>query len=224
MKANNKVFIATLVLCAFSLAAMLCLFPLLPSIVPINWNFAGQIVAWGSKWASLATGAMPLLICLALRFLPSIDPRRRNYRHFSKAYSIFSALIPLVLLLFTWVFFFAGLGIHLPVTKLIFIFMGILFLVMGNYMPQLRSSYFIGFRTPWALDNEYVWRKTHRFGGAVFVLAGTAFILSSFLPTWFGIVPLVIILAGSILTYIYSFIIYRRHAAQHSKEDNHADN
>ncbi len=41
----------------------------------------------------------------------------------------------------------------------------ILFAILGNYLTALPPNYFIGFRTPWTLENADTWRATHRLGG-----------------------------------------------------------
>ena len=56
---------------------------------------------------------------------------------------------------------------------------GVLFLFIGNMMGKLKSNYFIGCRTPWALADPDVWNKTQRMGGYVFFITGLAAVLLS---------------------------------------------
>lgn len=44
-------------------------------------------------------------------------------------------------------------------------------------MPKLRMNSFIGLRTTWSLKNEVTWKKSQRFGGITFILAGFLIIL-----------------------------------------------
>ena len=41
----------------------------------------------------------------------------------------------------------------------------VFFVVMGNYLGNLRPNFFVGIRTPWTLENPETWRATHRLGG-----------------------------------------------------------
>ncbi|MBK8268617.1 MAG: SdpI family protein [Planctomycetes bacterium] len=52
------------------------------------------------------------------------------------------------------------------------IILGIMFMVLGNWMGKLRRNLYIGIRTPWTIANDIVWEKTHRLGGRLFVAAG----------------------------------------------------
>lgn len=208
---KKRLFYSTVILCALSFAGMLALYPRLPDTVPVNWNLSGQIDSYGHKSTTLFLGAIPILISLGMYFLPQIDPRRRNYEKFSKAYSIFSFAIPVILACIFWALYLAGLGIKVPVLFFIEVFIGILFVILGNFMPQLRSSFFVGIRTPWALENETVWQKTHRLGGAVFFISGVVMIIGAFLPrTPVFIVSLALLFAGMVCTYIYSYAVYKR--------------
>lgn len=88
--------------------------------------------------------------------------------------------------------------------------LGFLFAVMGNLMPKIRQNYFIGIKTPWALEDEDNWRRTHRMAGRLWFAAGLLMMLLSVLPKE--------ILTGSILglasamalvPYIYSYSLFR---------------
>jgi uncharacterized membrane protein len=47
----------------------------------------------------------------------------------------------------------------------IVLLIGVLYLVFGNYFKTIKANYFIGIRTPWTLENETVWKETHKLGG-----------------------------------------------------------
>ena len=63
--------------------------------------------------------------------------------------------------------------------RLPFIFIGILFIVLGNIMPKTRRNGFIGFRTSWSMYNDETWRMTHRFGGYALVAAGILTVIAA---------------------------------------------
>ena len=61
--------------------------------------------------------------------------------------------------------------------------MGLLFLVVGNYMPKFRQNSFMGIRVPWTLHSEANWAATHRFGGKVWAAGGLACMACALLPS-----------------------------------------
>ena len=55
--------------------------------------------------------------------------------------------------------------------------LGIVFIVLGNYMPLFRQNFFAGIKTPWALADEEIWNRTHRIGGRCWFACGFGFLL-----------------------------------------------
>ena len=89
---------------------------------------------------------------------------------------------------------------------------GILFLFIGNELPKVKSNFFMGIRTPWALCSEENWRRTHRLGGKCFFTAGIILILAAFLPSQklvFGIM-FVLIMVASLVPTLMSYLWYRK--------------
>ena len=58
--------------------------------------------------------------------------------------------------------------------------LGLLFCVLGNFMPKFRHNYFCGIKSPWALADEENWRRTHRFAGPLWFWGGLGVAVLSF--------------------------------------------
>lgn len=93
----------------------------------------------------------------------------------------------------------------------VIIFVGLIFVVSGNYFPKNHVNQYIGLKFPWLLNDEESWDKTHKLAGYTWILAGIIFILQLFVrPLKVVSIPLVIILVG-ILPLIYSLmLVYRK--------------
>lgn len=207
MKKNNWLLILGLL----SFGITLLVYPNLPSQVPLHWNTAGEVDSYGTKMVSLLMGALPVGLYFMMVYLPRIDPKRENYAKHQGAYWMMQSAIILLFIALHWVTIAIAMGYDLNVSRLVTIGIGVLFMIIGNYMTQLRHNYFVGIKTPWTLANEEVWRKTHRVGGVVFVLTGILMGISTFLPK---------VLRGPLLVFIifalvgglfgYSYLIYRK--------------
>jgi hypothetical protein len=91
---------------------------------------------------------------------------------------------------------------------------GVMFVVIGNYMPKVKQNSTLGVKIYWTLSNEENWNKTHRFAGKIWVLGGFVVMLTALLPTkWLlgMILPLILLVAFAPMA--YSYCIYRRHKA-----------
>ncbi|MED3852455.1 SdpI family protein [Priestia megaterium] len=195
-----------------TLVAWLIALPHLPATMPIHWGANGEADGFATKInAMILTVGIMVLIYFIIAFVPRIDPRKENYKYFSKTYNI---VLNAVLLLFFFVnmsTILQGLGYNVPMSYIAPIMAGLVFIIIGNYLQRVRSNYFMGIRTPWTLSNETVWKKTHRLSGKLFFIGGLLILISAFLPDGYKSV----IMWGSIvlcvaIPYLYSYLAYKK--------------
>ncbi|PFR92299.1 SdpI family protein [Priestia megaterium] len=195
-----------------TLLAWLIALPHLPATMPIHWGANGEADGFATKInAMILTVGIMVLIYFIIAFVPRIDPRKENYKYFSKTYNI---VLNAVLLLFFFVnmsTILQGLGYNVPMSYIAPIMAGLVFIIIGNYLQRVRSNYFMGIRTPWTLSNETVWKKTHRLSGKIFFIGGLLILISAFLPDGYKSV----IMWGSIvlcvaIPYLYSYLAYKK--------------
>jgi len=182
----------------------------LPERVAVHWNYAGQVDGYGSGqmqaiiFSLLITG-MYLLFLL----IPYLDPKKERYEQFSKIYHIFKNIILALMVVIYFIIGLNGLGYDLPVGIIIPGLVGLLFIVLGNYLGKIKMNWFMGIRTPWTLSSEEVWNKTHRFGGKMFIIAGLLMIAQIFLPLIWRLPVFIIMIAMLVFgTMGYSYILY----------------
>lgn len=186
-----------------------------PDRVVTHWNFAGTPDAWGSKTTNV--WAMPGLLTgmyLLFTVLPLVDPRKDRYPEFIGVYRIFKNIIMLVLLAVILASGAYNLGYNIKIQYVIPTIIGLLMIVLGNYMSKIKPNWFMGIRTPWTMSSENVWNKTHRVGGYAFILFGLLIILSSFLPKVLGLIAFILgIMIVTVGTFGYSYWVYRQEIA-----------
>ena len=215
---KNKLFWAMLALCAANFAAQLCVFPALPETVPTHWGMSGQADGWGAKWQVLILALLPFGIVLLMQAARKIDPKHESFARFEKAWNVFTLLMTLFMIGMTWTSALDSFGLmpggESMVSVLILGGCGVMFIVFGNFMPQIKQNYTFGCRTPWALNDEHNWNRTQRMGGITFVVMGAAMLLSSVFGKAMGdVVSMAVMLAavfgGTIWIYVYSYLVYK---------------
>jgi uncharacterized membrane protein len=148
-------------------------YPRLPALVATHFDLHGDPNGWSSRLvACVLVPALGLALAVMFTVLPRIDPRGANYAKFGPTYwTIANAL--LFLLAGIHVFSLGkALGWAIDMAHVASLGVGGLFVLLGNLMTRIRPNWFVGIRTPWTLSSDTVWRKTHRFGGIAFVIAG----------------------------------------------------
>jgi uncharacterized membrane protein len=200
-----------IILMTVSVIGIVLVLPTLPDQIPIHWNVDGEVDNYGSKSSLIYLSLLPFALYLLLTVIPMIDPRKANYEKHDKAYRVTRIGIIMMMMIISWITVLYTLEIISAVDKWIVFLVGVLFLVIGNYMRQIRSNYFFGIKNPWTLSNEIVWKKTHRLGGIAFIFTGLSMMIGSFLS---GRVAMVLMFIGIafilFVSTIYSYLVYRK--------------
>ena len=174
----------------------------LSSLVTLLPGLAGWRLAWEAA-AMLAAHWLVLLI--------TFSDRRNRENQSRKAVRLIFWIMPAVSLLTGGVTALLQRGVQSASTLSTAMSMGfgLLFIVLGNYMPKFRQNSFMGIRVKWTLESEANWNATHRMGGKVWVEGGFACLAGAMLPVKamgavFPVVLVTVALAPIVYSYYYS--------------------
>jgi immunity protein, SdpI family len=184
----------------------------LPARVPTHWNLQGQIDGWGAKIPGILIMSLTALgLTALLRILPWFDPKLRLT---GGEESLMPTVLPIVriacLVLLDAIFFVqiaTSLGRDVAGGRVLMNCVLVFFVVMGNYLGNLRPNYFVGIRTPWTLENPTTWRATHRLAGRLMFFGALILLLVQFFlsETSFGMIFGGLILALAAWGFVYSW-------------------
>jgi uncharacterized membrane protein len=207
---------AFVVIWALPLVYLIGVYPSLGPTLPIHFDMAGKPNGYGSREAFvgvvLTISGIGLGTALLVRFLPRIDPK--NKARYSQAIFIrISYALVLFLSLLSAVIIYASVNGHFTLPqKFLYPLLGLFFAYLGNMFNNVKPNYFVGIRTPWTLENEVVWRKTHQLAARIWLPGGILLaILGWVLPqTAAHIVFITAILVMAIVPVAYSYILFRQ--------------
>ena len=177
MKFNLKKELPLLLLSFLPAALLMFVWNELPTRVPLHWGINGEVNRFGSKWELLFVVLIPIFLYALLLLTPLIDPKKRIQNMGNKFYTI--RLITGLFL--TVIFCFIIYSVKeqsLGNPNYLFILIGAFFVLLGNYFKTIKPNYFVGIRTPWTLENETIWKSTHKLAGKFWVAGGLAIIVS----------------------------------------------
>jgi uncharacterized membrane protein len=182
-----------------------------PDTIATQFDAGGNPIGYSSKaFALLLVPAVNLIIYPILLVLPRIDPRKRNYEMFNDKYRIIRVVLHTFYTLVFGLLCAYALGYKFDMGMIIIYAVLLLFLILGNYLGNIRSNYFIGIRTPWTLSNEEVWRKTHRFTAKLWVAVSLiAMIIYPVVPKHAATV-VVFMMVMALVPVIYSYVIWKK--------------
>lgn len=184
----------------------------IPDTIATHFNIKGEADDFGSKnmliyFLLLLLGSTFLLF----KIIPFIDPKKKIALMGDSYHKIQFWVMALMSAICIFYIYKTVTGGNLN-NNLLFALIGLFLMALGNYMPTIKPNYFVGVRTPWTLENETIWRKTHRLGGKIFMIGGLLITLSTLLLD--GETALVAMLAVSMLmSFIligYSYLEFRK--------------
>ncbi len=186
--------------------------PRLPARVAIHWNAADHANGWGSPLvAAFVPPLLALVVWTALLLLPMVDPRRHRYAKFAPTYRALRLVVVAMLAVIDGLTLIHGLGGHVDIPVDTALLLGASFIVIGNLLPRVQPTWFVGIRTPWTLSDDAVWRQTHRVAGRLFMAAALLPLagLAAPPPVLVGLVVAAAVLP-SVAAALYSYVVFSR--------------
>jgi uncharacterized membrane protein len=184
----------------------------LPAQIPTHFDASGNANGYTGKQSIwLLCLGLPVGTYLLLTFLPRLDPKQRLEAGNTNYQKLILALVALMSGLSMYSLY-AALHPGNQTGKGLAVIMGVFFACMGNYLTTVQPNYFVGFKTPWALEFPRIWARVHRVGGWLFFATGLLSAAVALL--WSGEVATGILIVGVlgsvVVVYGYSYWLYRK--------------
>lgn len=208
MKENKKTYMIGALICLIPVMIGLIMLPKLPDQVITHWNAAGEPDGYSSKFVGVVL--LPGILFLGSLLVPVIlkmDPKYDNMSR--KSRELIYWLLPMISVFTSGSTLAHALGKQINVARYACLFMGIMFVVIGNYLPKMTQSYTVGIKIPWTLADEDNWNKTHRMAGWLWTIGGAVILVSSFSGLNFYVFTATV-LVMILVPCVYSYLYYRK--------------
>lgn len=214
MKEYKKTMIITSIVILLPILVGLLLWEQLPEEIATHFDFEGTPNGWTSRGFTVFGIPLFLLACQWICVTVTLqDPKRKNMSE--KLLRMVFWIIPIASLIVVVASYGYALGYPTSHASWGIALLGVMFLVVGNYLPKCRQNYTMGIKLPWTLHDEENWNHTHRIAGFLWMFAGIVMLANVFLKqSWlvFGVVVMAVVVPT-----VYSYLYYRKHGV--SKED-----
>lgn len=187
----------------------------LPETIPVHFDIDGKPNGYGNKntlwFITLLLSAISAGMYLLIKNLPKIDPKKTAGQT-PELYHKIAVILVIFLCAINIIVVYASVNGSININNLLLPLLGLMFLVLGNYMHSIKPNYFVGFRLPWTLENEDNWRKTHQLVGKLWVPGGLVITISTLLlPARTGfIIFLGITMMITIIPAVFSYRYFKK--------------
>lgn len=190
-------------------AISLVFYQKLPEQVPTQWGWEGQVRGYSGRFmACFGIPAFMLVMELLIAAAFRLDPKWKNIRRSGVLGQLSRWFLVVLGILVQAVITAAGLGQPVDVSRIVSMFIGFAILVMGNYLPRCRYNFTMGIRTPWTLNDEKNWNKTHRIAGFFWTAGGILMVVLGYFRMavlYFAVLAVIVLVPVG-----YSYVLYRR--------------
>jgi uncharacterized membrane protein len=195
----------------------------IPAVVPMHYNLAGEPDRYGSKNELLLVLGIMTVVATGLYFLlvniNRIDPKKKYTKeNLPRMRSLAFAVCIFISALSCFIIYTSMRPGGQFNSKFITAGVGLLFMVIGNYMYNIKPNYFAGIRLPWTLENENNWKQTHLLAGKIWfagglLIAAVALFISEKMMfiLMFSVIALMVL-----IPVIYSYRLYQKQQKNNS--------
>lgn len=197
-----KTFIITSVVCLLPILFGAAVWDKLPRTMAIHFNIYGKADNFASK--GFVVFGLPLLMVLLQAFCCFInDINSAKHGERKKFETVTKWIIPCLSVLLQIITIGYSLGWNIDIRRAVSFIIGIMFLVLGNYLPKFDRVKNLD------VDAEKA-RKINRFIGYETVIMGVLFIISIFLPPIFSIICIGLLIPYAVISVIYGVVVARK--------------
>ncbi len=202
---------------SFWVSQGVCLLPILLSLIfydqmpeKVATHFDVNFVpdGYSPKWqAAFMIPGILFFLNIFVWFMLDNDPRKAGINPIMRRISQW--IISVLSVTVQSAIIFYSIADNVNLVRMIPLMVGVMLMLIGNYMPKCRQNYTAGIRLPWTLSSEENWNRTHRFGGKAMVAGGILLALCSFVKVNLAVVLLIVLLFTAVPV-IYSYILYKK--------------
>lgn len=206
IKKYKGTIILTSVITLLPIIAGLILWDRLPAEIATHFGTDNQPDGYSSK--AFAVFGLPFVmlgIHLLCILITNVDPKKQNIS--DKAIATVLWIIPLLSLVLMSMTYAYALGSKIKIGFIVIMFLGILFILLGNYMPKTKQNFTFGMKIPWTLNDEENWNKTHRLAGRLMFSGGAIICATAIFESPWIFFPVVLIML--LVPLAYSYKLYK---------------
>lgn len=202
MKKISKLTVITTLITLLPIALGIALYDRLPEVVATHWNIHNRPDGWSSR--AMAAFGIPCIMAALNLVCGGATDRLQSEGVPKRVLALCRWIIPVLSLILVPVMLYSAMGVSFDMGRIVCSILGIMFIIIGNYLPKCRRNGVVGIKIPWTLSSDENWDKTHRFAGFVWIVCGAAAIVGGWTKPVVAIVALV---AMILLPVVYSGIL-----------------
>ncbi len=173
-------------------------------IVPIHYDFYGNVDNEGSKWSFMFLPAILVVMAVVFLIIEKVMAKNISHQKNSKYLTIcITGFFVLMLAMFWALLILSTNGNGKIIGKVVpficSVILGLIGVLFSNFMPKIKPNGTFGIRVSATLNNEIVWKKTHRFAGKAGMVGSFLVLITGFISLFCGEFGAVVSIVGIVI-------------------------
>lgn len=199
---NWKTLFITSAICLCAIIPGILVWDRLPEVVPIHFDINNNPDNFANK-GFVVFGLPVLMAFLQVISCVICDINSKRYGKREKFVTVTEWIVPVLAIVLQAITLIYGIGIKIDIRAYVAVIVGLIFIVMGNYMPKFDSIN--GFKV-----DTYKARIINRFIGKMSIVLGLLFIISVFFPPVATLVCLLLLIPYTAISIIYAVRVCKK--------------
>ncbi|MBQ8043976.1 MAG: DUF1648 domain-containing protein [Clostridia bacterium] len=201
-KINFKILIITCIICLLPIVFGIIFYNDLPETVAVHFDINNNPDGFMPK--EFLVFGMPAIMMLIQMFACVVsDLKDENPEANKRTMFMYKLIIPVMDVIVYVVTIMYAMGNMLDIRKIVMIILGIMFIVMGNYLPKTVGYNSINFPK---IKNEKIYAKVKRVFGYIFIINGLLAIASTLFDVIVSVFVIILLVVEAIVLGIYSLV------------------
>ena len=217
MKFNKVLLIVSSILILLPILVGALTWDILPEQMATHWGVSGEADDWTSR--AFAVFGLPMILLVihwVCIIITAADHKSREQN--KKAYNMVLFIMPFASLFTNGIMYAMAFGLEFNMFSLVFGLLGIVFMIIGNYMPKTSQNHTLGIKISWTLESEENWNATHRVAGKVWFIVGLISLICVFVPYKISVFIMITAFVAAIaIPTVYSYNFHRKEVKEGKK-------
>lgn len=153
----------------------------LPARIPAHYDEQFVVNRWGSKYELLVLGIVPIIFGAIMKALMPANDKKRNQNVQLYGGICGLAVLNIIVLGFVYNAFRltspSGPRLAANLTRIIFMTLGVVFIILGRLMSKTEPNHVTGVRIPGAQSGRKTWEVNQKAGGISMMRSGVFIII-----------------------------------------------
>ncbi|MEB6202585.1 MULTISPECIES: SdpI family protein [Mammaliicoccus] len=184
--------------------------PFLPTSIPMQYSANGEVNWSANRFVACIVMITIMIFCYVVTNLKIFKDKEQNkFSNMASLNDLLNTSAQGIMYVISLIIIFNGLGYNISANFVVPVLIGLLLIIIGNYLPKIPKNNTLGIKNKWTKASEFVWKKTHRFTAIVYIVVGLLMFIFGLLNIITSAITITLVVILILVPFLYSWYTYQ---------------